>query len=202
MDESRSEQLAEIREMLAEVQSEDRAAAAIAPKKPASAPVEKPKAPEPPRESLTSGVMTSASEMHEVDPRIAAESQRMEEARQEEEDAAYRQRASRLQHRPQRAKATDVKKLERSHSRRIKHEKAQARAGSGAFLTGFLLVVIIAAVMILLYVAHPYIIERMPGTEAAMNNYVATIDSMRVSLAETFGGLRDWISSVLSDEEG
>ena len=209
-DQSRSEQLAEIREMLAEVQSEDRAAAVLAPVAPAR-PAEpeakassQPKAPEPeapPRESLTAGVQTSSSEAHEVDPRIAAESRRKQEDLRNQEEAADRERASREQNRGSKAKPTDVKKLTRSHTRRIRREKARAKAGSGAFLTGLLLVAIIAAVMIALYILHPQIIERMPGTEDALLKYVATIDGVRVSLAETFGGLQEWVSSALSDKE-
>lgn len=209
-DQSRSEQLAEIREMLAEVQSEDRAAAVLAPAAAAAAAASpmaapKPKAPEPEamepqRESLTAQVITSSSEAQEVDPRIAAESQRKREEMRNQEDEAERERSSRLSNRPHQAKPTDVKKLHKSHTRRIAREKARAKAGSGAFLTGMLLVAIIAAVMIALYVLHPQIIEKMPGSEAALTNYVATIDSVRVSLAETFGGLQDWVSSALSDD--
>lgn len=210
-DQNRSEQLAEIREMLAEVQSEDRAAAVLAPAAAAaatassSAPTLKAPAREaepiaPPRESLTAPTMTSSSEAHQVDPRIAAESRRKHEDAQIKEEEAYRERNSRQQNRPQGTKPTDVKKLQKSHTRRIKREKAQARAGSGAFLTGLLLVAIIAAVMISLYILHPQIIERMPGTEDALTKYVATIDGVRVSLAETFGGLQEWVSAALSDE--
>ncbi|MEM7059924.1 MAG: zinc-ribbon domain-containing protein [Pseudomonadota bacterium] len=211
-DQSRSEQLAEIREMLAEVQSEDRAAAVLAPAAAASAaaitettskaPAKEPEPNDPPRESLTAPVMTSSSEAHQVDPRIAAESRRKQEDAQLKEEEAYRERTSRQSNRPQQAKATDVKKLQRSHSRRIRREKAKAKAGSGAFLTGLLLVAIIAAVMISLYILHPQIIERMPGTEAALTKYVTTIDGVRVSLAETFGGLQEWLSAALSDDDG
>ena len=201
-DSSRSEQLAEIREMLAEVQSEDRAAAALTPEPVVAAPkAPKPAAPVVPTESLTAPIMAAASERQAPDPRMQEDARRAEESRIAEEEEAYRDRAARLQNKPEKAKPTDVKKLQRSHDRRIKREKAAAKAGSGAFLTGLLLVAIIAAVMISLYVLHPQIIQRMPGSEAALTEYVSTIDSMRVSLAETVDGVQNWVSSRFGDDD-
>ena len=67
-----------------------------------------------------------------------------------------------------------------------KRRRRKAAARSGAFMTGVLLAAIVAAVMITLYMLHPQIIARLPGTEAALTQYVATIDSLRVSLAQMF----------------
>ena len=67
-----------------------------------------------------------------------------------------------------------------------KRRRRKAAARSGAFMTGVLLAAILAAVMITLYMLHPQIIARLPGTEAALTQYVATIDSLRVSLAQMF----------------
>ena len=115
-------------------------------------------------------------------------------AEQDEEDN-LRQRIERKE-----AKPTDVRRIRRAHDRRVSRDKRAKAAGSGAFLTGFLLIAIVAAVMIALYVLHPQIIARMPGTETAMTEYVATIDSLRLQTAETFAGVQQWISDKLGDE--
>ena len=85
--------------------------------------------------------------------------------------------------------------------KRFAKDESGATAIEYGLIAMLISVVIIAAVMIALYILHPQIIERMPGTEEALLKYVATIDSVRVSLAETFGGLQDWVSSALSDKE-
>lgn len=191
---SRSEQLAEIREMLAEVQSEDRAQAAMSP---GAKPIESDTGAVPLTASNAAVAAAAVESGPIVDPRVSEAREREVQSMVRAEEEAFRERAERLQNRPNKAKQTDVKKLERSHKRRHARIKNAKAAGSGAFMTGLLLVVMIAAVMIALYLLHPQIIERMPGSEAALNEYVATIDSMRVSLAETFSGLRDWVGSRL-----
>ena len=60
-------------------------------------------------------------------------------------------------------------------------------------MTGFLLVAMVAAVMISLYMLSPQIIERVPETEGAMNQYVETIDGWRVSVAETYESVKGWV---------
>ena len=85
----------------------------------------------------------------------------------------------------EKAKVVDVKSIRRRHDRKERARKREKAPGNGAFLTGFLLVVILVAVLISLYVLHPAIINRMPATADALNEYVATVDGFRVSIAET-----------------
>ena len=41
----------------------------------------------------------------------------------------------------------------------------------------------------------------MPGTEPALTEYVSTIDGWRVGVADTFGGLRDWVVDKVEDKQ-
>ena len=112
----------------------------------------------------------------------------------EDEVDALRARLQQQSEKPAKAKEVDVKAIRRKHDRRERARKREKAAGSGAFLTGFMLVVMIVAVMIGLYVLHPAIIAKLPGTEPALTEYVATIDGLRVSVAETFDKARSWVT--------
>lgn len=182
---SRTEQLAEIREMLAEVQAEDKAITGAGAAD-GGISVDEPEmsagdtgGPSPLRQS-------SAGDAGHAEPDHADARDRFAE----DEDAS----AQRQVHKADKAKEVDVKALRRKHDRKEKARKREKAAGTGAFLTGFLLVVIVAAIMIGLYVLHPAIINKMPGTEAALTEYVATVDSFRVSVAETFEQARNWLT--------
>ncbi|MEM1382088.1 MAG: hypothetical protein AAF713_17305 [Pseudomonadota bacterium] len=92
------------------------------------------------------------------------------------------------------------KSLMKRHQKRAKQRKiADARKGPSAFSTGLMLIVMIAAVMTGVYVLHPQIIERLPGTEAAMRDYVASIDNLRGSVAESYSGLIAWVGERLEN---
>lgn len=58
----------------------------------------------------------------------------------------------------------------------------EAETGSG-FRQGFLLAIVIALVLLLLYRFAPVIAARIPGTEAAMAGYVDTINAARATLS-------------------
>ena len=189
---SRSEQLAEIREMLAEVQSEDRAAATRAPgaadeqpandlRRPQPDSDEAERNPEPAPEVETFDVF-SDDVSDDIDP-LRRRMQMLDSGSKSDDR--------------QRTKPTNVKKLRRTHDRRAKQRQKAETAKSGAFLTGFLLVAIIASVMISLYLLHPQIIARVPAAEKPLTEYVATIDGLRVSVAETYEGISGWVSESL-----
>lgn len=177
---SRSEQLAEIRQMLAEVQSDA---------------------------AGQTGSGTSTSSGGELgEPVLVAErgtpdqSANVDDGTLEDFDEAphsdssdpLRDRIAQQSRSETKVKEPNVGKLQKRHQRREReHQRAKA-AGSGAFLTGFLLVVIIIAVMAALYLLKPEIVQQMPESEQAMNEYTDTIDAMRLSFAETFGAVRDW----------
>ena len=180
---SRTEQLAEIREMLAEVQAEDQA---------------------PPIESLAAAGSAAAgftartsSSTSPDDLRKAAlasgDAPRKPRVDPEDEIDPLRAKLNAQAGKPAKGKEVDVKSLRKKHERRERTRKREKAAGSGAFLTGFLLVVMVAALMIGLYVLHPAIISRLPAAEPALTEYVATVDGLRVSVAETFEKAKGWV---------
>ena len=200
---SRSEQLMEIRETLAEIQSEERAAGGALTSPLDDAPpltdfrqhlagandAESDRASfdEDTRERtrLYPDADSTAEDLFEDDPDDAEDGVDM-----------LRKRMAQTAAREQ-AKPSDVRRLRKRHDRKVRRSKNNSAAGSGAFLTGFLLVAIIASVMISLYLLAPQIIERMPAAEKPMNEYVATIDGLRVSIAETYQGVAAWVSESL-----
>ena len=195
---SRSEQLAEIRELMAEVQSEQS-----------------------PSEFRETGAAIDDTATHRSDsdanpegtPREQAQAlfdqtERAETASSGEERRAnadpdeteadpLRQRLGRQAEQKVQAKPTDVRRLRRRHDKRERQRKHARAAGSGAFMTGFLLVAMVAAVMIALYMLSPQIVERVPSTENAMNQYVETIDGWRVSVAETYESVKGWVAEKM-----
>ena len=94
-------------------------------------------------------------------------------------------------------KRTDVERLRRRHDRRARRQKRARDVGSGAFFTGFLLVVMIAAAMTALYMLQPQIVARMPGTEPMLTEYVATVDGVRVAVAESYESARGWVLRLI-----
>lgn len=184
---SRTEQLAEIREMLAEVQAEETAAAAPSPAA-SEAPRPTRDTFEPSRLRASSPAETAAASIGAV----VAPTARLDNT--DEEVDALRARLQQQSEKPAKGKEVDVKSIRRKHDRKERARKRDKAAGSGAFLTGFLLVVMVVAVMIGLYVLHPAIISKLPGTEPALTEYVATIDGLRVSVAETFEKAKSWVT--------
>lgn len=206
---NRSEQLAEIREMLAEVQSEDRAAAArsdqrapmqseptlVAPAAGFAAAMD-----DRPSSSTTPNTFRDATRAAPEQPEAPGgdyDASLPEDDDDDDVDPLRRRMEMHDTSNKTSARPTDVKRLRRTHERRAKRRMRQGTAGSGAFLTGFLLVAIIASVMISLYLLHPQIIARVPATEKPLTEYVATIDGLRVTVAETFEGVHGWVSQQL-----
>lgn len=193
---TRSEQLAEIRETLAEIQSEERAAGGATATGLDDAPLNDFRAPQPDPDETA----RFEAERTQVYPEAADPIEDPYDAA--EEDNGVDELRSRLGKAEERAAAksaarpTNLRKLRKKHDRRARRVKGDA-AGSGAFLTGFLLVAIIASVMISLYLLHPQIIERVPAAERPLTEYVATIDGLRVSVAETYQGITGWVSEKL-----
>lgn len=179
---SRSEQLAEIREMLAEVQSEEQEQAAR---------VED--IPDPTPTSLQRVPTAPVTEAARPDPAEAPAARPVGALSEADDIDTLRARLQQHGDKGEKPKPVDINKLRRKHDRKERVRKREKNSSSGAFMTGFLLVAIIAAVMIAVYVLHPAIIERMPGTEAALTEYVATIDGLRVSVAETFEQAKSWV---------
>jgi predicted Zn finger-like uncharacterized protein len=189
---SRSDQLAEIREMLAEVQSEDRAAAALNP------------APEQGGGAAAGAKADPSSRGRvpvEAEPGQTPPSEPQGAYDQHAADAemAIRDKLNIADVRAMAPKPPDPKRLRRAHERKETKRRRREAAGSGALTTCFLLVVMIAAVMISLYLLHQPIIEKVPSLAGPLEEYVATIDSWRVGIAETFAGLSGWVTERLGE---
>jgi hypothetical protein len=197
---SRSEQLMEIRETLAEIQSEDRANATQAPvSHDAAPPLEDRLRTEPSLDdsfARSDPNVSDARETTQLYPETPdyRDDDAADDADEEVDLLRRRMEQTEAREKP---KPADVKRLRKKHDRKVRRKHSSSAAGSGAFLTGFLLVAIIASVMISLYLLAPQIIERMPAAEQPMNEYVATIDGLRVSIAETYQGIAGWVSESL-----
>jgi len=92
--------------------------------------------------------------------------------------------------------------VHRPRRRRKPRRRDTGIAGSGAFLAGFLPVVIVAAALVALYELQPTIVERMPGTERTMTAYVNGVDSIRLSITDALGSIGDWIDEPLPSRPG
>jgi hypothetical protein len=89
----------------------------------------------------------------------------------------------------------DRERLRRS----MRQREDEPSRGSGAFLTGFLLVVLVAGAMLAAYLLAPEIIARVPESEPVLTEYVATMDDLRVSIAEGYERARAWVMDVVAN---
>lgn len=188
---SRTQQLAEIREMLAEVQAEDQAHR--------PSPADEPEQVSALRAGATGAAAVAsdgAGRLRDAALADANEPERVLEARAREPVDPLEERFHNKAKQTEKAKPVDVKSIRRRHGRKERNRKRENAPGTGAFLTGFLLVVILVAVLIGLYVLHPAIINRMPATADALNEYVATVDGFRVSIAETFEQVKRMVTGT------
>lgn len=94
------------------------------------------------------------------------------------------------------ARRCDIAGLRRSHDKRVKAllRSDARRKKSGAFLTGFTLVSMVAAALVGLYIMHPQITSASPGMAPAMNEYVETVDRYRVETNEATAEWSTWLS--------
>lgn len=199
---SRSEQMAEIRDILAEVQSEEHANAALSPDPvddgrtridPRPEPSEEPKPatdPGPAAAARGGAAAVTSAGVTELDDAAAARARQIE---RDFSDPLREQIGQVEKKREKPLKRPDDRRLRRAHDRKERKRKRREAAGSGAFLTGFLLVVMIVSLMAAIYLLHPQIIERVPSLAPALTDYVATIDGLRVNIAEGFEKARDWV---------
>ena len=79
----------------------------------------------------------------------------------------------------------------------------ERRKKSGAFVTGFTLITVVAATMVGLYVLQPQIVNMSPKMGPALNEYVVTVDRYRGQLNEATAEWRQWLTErigKLSDD--
>lgn len=214
MDASRSEQLAEIREMLAEVQSEERAAAALVPDEddfgtdddyrtrvtPPPRPEQRAPRPgvaQPYAQPETPVVVPEPVPTPEMAPQRQPEA--LTDTGDDDGDTDPLRRRMAMHDRQTDKKRPDVDRLRKRHDRRARRGQRARETGSGAFFSGFLLVVIIAAVMTALYILQPQIVDRMPSTEPMLAEYVETIDGVRVHVTNGYEAARDWVVALFQE---
>ena len=187
--ESRVAQLAEIREMIAQVQSDDRSTAAEAHGGRHAVDTEIGRVPNvhtglPPARDAA-GIGRTSSE-----PRRGGDKERDEALHQ---DPLRRRMA---EHDARSARERD----ERERLRRsMRNRRPETRAGSGAFLSGFLLVVLVAAAMLATYLLHDEIIARVPESAPILTDYVDAMNDLRVSIAEGYEQARAWVMELIAD---
>lgn len=91
------------------------------------------------------------------------------------------------------------KRLMGKHRRRHRKFEESKRRGTGAGLTGFMLVVLVGGVLAGLYVLDDMIIARMPETEPALRNYVSAVDGLREDLRAGVGQLQGMIGEAMEN---
>ncbi len=69
-------------------------------------------------------------------------------------------------------------------------------SGGSGFRSGFLVMLILAAAVVVTYVMAPKIAEQFPGAEGAMTAYVAQVDAARLWLDGVLRGLTEQLQSV------
>lgn len=178
---SRNAQLVEIREMLAQVQSENGGSDARGTQ--AAAPLRAPAGP-PPRlgAAVMPGEAPPRNELRRIDDieeggGVAPPHQDPLRRRMAELDA----RAAR--------DGSERERMRRSRFNR-NHERS---SGSGAFLAGFLLVLLIGAAMLAAYTMQPRLIERFPESEPMLTEYSEGVDTLRTRIADGYDRARSWV---------
>lgn len=114
-------------------------------------------------------------------------------------------RAGKASERPSNYDAAKLRRMHEKRARRLQRAKERKRR-SGAFLTGFTLVTVVAATMVGLYVLHPQIVASSPDFAPAMDEYVVTVDRYRLALDEATADWRGWVEErvgpLLGAEDG
>ncbi len=186
---SRNAQLVEIREMIAQVQSDGGGSASReAPAEPAAPPLRAP--------AGEHGRLGGATPPLEATPR--PELRRIDDFEESRTDASphqdpLRRRMAELDARAARERS------ERERMRRSRFNRTDEGRGSGAFLTGFLLVLLVGAGLLAAYVMQPRLVERFPQSEPALTAYGERVDDLRTRVADGYARGRGWVAETLGD---
>jgi len=98
----------------------------------------------------------------------------------------------------------DISRIRRAHEKRAKrYLRAKSRRRTdGGFLAGFTFVSVVAAALVGLYVMHPQVIEAQPKWAPAINEYVVTVDRLRLEGDEQTKAWRAWIATRFNELTG
>jgi len=84
-------------------------------------------------------------------------------------------------------------RLMQKHARRHRKFEERKRRGTGAGLTGFTFVAIVGGLLVGLYALREPIADRLPSTAPPLANYVTAVDGLRAGLSERFAEIRTLI---------
>ncbi len=97
---------------------------------------------------------------------------------------------------------TSRKRLLNKHRRRNRKFEAEKKRGTGAGMTGFIFVALVAGTLFGLYALAEPIAQAMPESAPALRTYVEVVDGVRAGLAAELGDLRGIIGETAASEEG
>jgi predicted Zn finger-like uncharacterized protein len=194
----RTRQLAEIRQMLDEVQHAEERREQEAPRAVPPAPDAEPEPPRGGRGRRGRGRRDDVPDIDDTDEELEATAAFLRD-RIGLSGQEGRLRSARANEDGSRT-AADTRQLMDRHRRKTRQRKLQEKRGQGAGTTGFLFVIAIAAVLTGLYVFDDEIVARMPESERAMRDYVAAVDSVRVDVAEGVAKLRTLLEEQFAEE--
>lgn len=192
----RHAQLAEIRDIIQQVQSDSPAAERAAPPTPVTpaAPAATPGAP-----SATPIRAAAPVPAAPLEAPARTELRRIDDIEESGGEAALHQDPLRRRMAELDARAAR-ERSERDRTRRDAHRADEEGSGSGAFLSGFLLVLLIGAALLAAYLMKARIVERLPQTEATLEAYEDRVDEARRDIVDGYDRARGWVIETVGGE--
>ncbi len=204
----RGAQMAEIRQMLDQVQKSDARRAAPPPNSPYE---------EEGDAHATSRWSERTRRVEPPRPRTDVREAVFGHAQEDEDDEAADRTESFLRERTglggqsgrikttgRRGNATDGQaqrsRMMQKHARRHRKFEERKRRGTGAGLTGFTFIAIFGGLIVGLYALKDPISARVPAAAPPLENYVTALDGVREGLSERFAEIRSMIEESASDE--
>ncbi|MEL6220899.1 MAG: zinc-ribbon domain-containing protein [Pseudomonadota bacterium] len=92
------------------------------------------------------------------------------------------------------------KRMMSKHRRRHRKFEEAKRRGTGAGLTGFVFVALVLGTLTALYTFKDQIGARIPGTQASLDTYALVVDDLRAGLQARLGGIEGSIEDLGGDE--
>ncbi|MEM9148433.1 MAG: zinc-ribbon domain-containing protein [Pseudomonadota bacterium] len=94
------------------------------------------------------------------------------------------------------------KRMMSKHRRRNRKFEEAKRRGTGAGLTGFVLVAMVLGTLAGLYSFRDQISARVPGAQQPLATYAVVVDDLRADLQDRFSSLQGMISERVDSDEG
>ena len=174
--------------MIAQVQSDDAVAEAPAAAGPA-APAAAPRAPAAPQASGAAPLVASEA------PRTGL--RRTDGIEESGGEAALHQDPLRRRMAELDARAA-LERSERDRKRRRMYEDEEP-SGSGAFLVGFVLTVLVGVALLAAYTMRGPIVERYPQSEQMLTEYGNRVDDLRAGIVDGYERGRSWVVDKIGE---